>query len=113
MLNIEYWLRLQNLLLNLGPSHLWLILNIVGNKAKGPISKWEFEENRACQIFRKTDISYPLDTHTYVYVSGGKKHVFRKIWRALFSWNTRLEIGPVALLPTILTRRYVEAIKSI
>ena len=76
MLNIEYWLRLQNLLLNLGPSHLWLILNIVGNKAKGPISKWEFEENRACQIFRKTDISYPLDTHTYVYVSGGKKHMF-------------------------------------
>ena len=59
MLNIEYWLRLQNLLLNLGPSHLWLILNIVGNKAKGPISKREFEENRACQIFRKTDISYP------------------------------------------------------
>ena len=76
MLNIEYWLRLQNLLLNLGPSHLWLILNIVGNKAKGPISKREFEENRACQIFRKTDISYPLDTHTYVYVSGGKKHLF-------------------------------------
>ena len=27
--------------------------------------------------------------------------VFRKIWRALFSWNTRSEIRPFALLPTI------------
>ena len=26
--------------------------------------------------------------------------VFRKIWHALFSWNTRFEIGPFALLPT-------------
>ena len=26
--------------------------------------------------------------------------VFRKIWRALFSWNTRFEIWPFALLPT-------------
>ena len=26
--------------------------------------------------------------------------VFRKIWRALFSWNTRFEICPFALLPT-------------
>ena len=27
--------------------------------------------------------------------------VFRKIWRALFSWNTRFEICPFTLLPTI------------
>ena len=26
--------------------------------------------------------------------------VFRKIWRALFSWNTRFEIRPFAILPT-------------
>ena len=26
--------------------------------------------------------------------------VFRKIWRTLFSWNTRFEIHPFALLPT-------------
>ena len=26
--------------------------------------------------------------------------VFRKIWRALFSWNVRFEIRPFALLPT-------------
>ena len=28
--------------------------------------------------------------------------VFRKIWRALFSWNTRFEIRPFALSPTIM-----------
>ena len=27
--------------------------------------------------------------------------VFRKIWCALFSWNARFEIRPLALLPTI------------
>ena len=30
-----------------------------------------------------------------------KMFVFRKIWRALFSWNTRFEIRPFTLLPTI------------
>ena len=37
---------------------------------------------------------------TYVCVSGVKMSVFRKIWRALFSWNTRFEICPFTLLPT-------------
>ena len=32
----------------------------VGNKAKGRISKRVFQENKACQISRKTNISYPL-----------------------------------------------------
>ena len=37
------------------------ILNhIVGNKEKGPISKRVFEERKACQNFRKTNIFYPL-----------------------------------------------------
>ena len=37
-----------------------------------------------------------------VYVSGGKNCLFFwKIRRALFSWNTRFEICPFALLPTI------------
>ena len=33
---------------------------IVGNKAKGQISKQVFQENKARQIFRKTKISHPL-----------------------------------------------------
>ena len=38
---------------------------IVRNKAKGRISKQVFQENKARQIFRKTNISYPLIwTHT-------------------------------------------------
>ena len=62
----------------------------------GSILKRVFRENKARQIFRKTSISDPL-----ICVSGGKKmFVFRKIWRALFSWNTRFEIRPFVLLPT-------------
>ena len=39
---------------------------IVGDKAKGRISKRVFEENKARQIFQKTNIFYPLiRTHTY------------------------------------------------
>ena len=33
---------------------------VVGNKAKVRISKRVFQENKARQIFRKTNISYPL-----------------------------------------------------
>ena len=36
------------------------VINIVSNKAKGRISKRVFQENKARQIFRKTNISYPL-----------------------------------------------------
>ena len=78
-----------------------LFLGMIGNKAEGRTSKRVFQENKALQIFGKTNISYPPDTHTYVCVSGGKKYFFfRKIWRALFSWNTHFEICPFALLPT-------------
>ena len=60
-----------------------------------------FQENKACQIFGKTDISYPLiRTRTCAY-QWVRMFVFRKIWRALFSWNTHFEIRPFALLPTI------------
>ena len=51
--------------------------------------------------FPKNEQFLPLDTHMYLCVSGGKKmFVFRRIRRALFSWNTRSEIGPSALLLT-------------
>ena len=44
------------------PAKLLQTKSYDGNKAKGRISKRVFQENKACQIFRKT-----------------------KIWRALFS----------------------------
>ena len=40
--------------------------------------------------------------YTHVRIGGQKMFVFRKIWRALFSCNTRFEIRPFALLPPIL-----------
>ena len=45
---------------------------IVDNKTKGRISKRVFQENKAHQIFRKSNISYPL-IRTYLYISGRKK----------------------------------------
>ena len=38
----------------------YLGYEIVGHKVKGRISKRVFQENKACQIFRKANISYPL-----------------------------------------------------
>ena len=33
---------------------------VVGNKAKGRLLRRVFQENKARQIFRKTNISYPM-----------------------------------------------------
>ena len=55
----------------------------VGNKAKGRISKPLFQENKAHQVFQKTNISYPL-IRTHVYVSGGKKCSFFGKFGVLF-----------------------------
>ena len=41
--------------------------HFVGNKAKGRISKRMLQENKARQIFRKTNISYPLICITWRY----------------------------------------------
>ena len=46
---------------------------VVGNKAKVRISKRVFQENKARQIFRKTNISYPW----YVY-----RPLEKYIWKA-------------------------------
>ena len=72
---------------------------IVGNKVKGRIPKRVFQDNKACQIFRKVNISFPLRVR--VRISGKEMLVFREIWRTLFSWNTRFEICPFAFLPTV------------
>ena len=48
-------------------------LQLIGNKAKGRISKQVFQENKAHQIFRKTNISYPpirTRTHTQDFEQG-------------------------------------------
>ena len=48
------------------------MLQFVGDKAKGRIAKWVFQENKA----RQSEHFLPPDRHTYVYVSGGKKCSF-------------------------------------
>ena len=60
-------------------------VRIVGNKAKGRISKRIFQENKAHQIFRKTNISYPLiRTRTcYIVLSVISRYLWiagEKVW---------------------------------
>ena len=46
---------------------IYFIYEIVGSKAKGRISKWVFQENKAHQIFQKTKFSYPLGVRTFCF----------------------------------------------
>ena len=56
------------------------------------------QENKARQVFQKTNISDPLiRTRTSAY-QGVSNVLFRKNWRALFSSNIRCEIRPFALM---------------
>ena len=69
---------------------------IVGNKAKGRISKRVLQENKARQIFRQTNVLNPW------YESWAKKcSIFGKFGVLCFLVNTRFEIRPFILLPTI------------
>ena len=53
------------------------------NKAQGRISKRVLQENKAGQIFWKTNISYPLiRTRACAYAYQGIKNVRFYIWRA-------------------------------
>ena len=63
-----------------------------GNKTKERISKRVFQGNKARQIVRKTNISYPLIRMRTCVYQEVRMFVFWKIWRAFCSWNTRFEI---------------------
>ena len=82
---------------------------IVGNKAKGRISKRVFQENKARQIFRKMNISYPLiRTRTCAYQGVRNVRFFGK-----FNVLCFLEIPDLrfALLPYY-RRNYVKGKKN-
>ena len=65
--------------------HIFLLHFIVGNKAKGPISKWVLQENKAQQIFRKMKTFHPLiRTCTCVYQRGKKFLFFGKFGMLCF-----------------------------
>ena len=56
-------------------------------------------QTKARQISRKRTFLTLWYAQVRVRIRGLQMFVFRKIWRALFSWNTRYEIRPFALLP--------------
>ena len=71
----------------------------IGNKAKGRTSKRVLQENKAREIFQKINIFNPLiSTRASAYQ--GIRNIFRKIRRALFSYNTRFAVCPFTSLPT-------------
>ena len=64
----------------------------VGNKSKGRILN---------RFFKKTKHVKFSEKRTFL---TKEMFVFLKIWRALFSWNTRFEIRSFALLPARITK---------
>ena len=71
------------------------MIHVVGDKAKGRISKRVFQENNARQIFRKTNISYPLISTLQ------KCSFFGKFGVLYFLEPPVLRFALFALLPTI------------
>ena len=69
--------------------------------AKGRISKRLFQGNKARQIFRKTNISYPLiRTRTCAY-QGVRNVRFSENLMCFIFLKTRFEIRRFVILPTI------------
>ena len=73
-----------------------LIPEIVGNKAKGRTSKRRFKKAKHAKI-SKNKHYLPLDMHTCVCVSGGKKCLFFRIFGILCFLET--PVLRFALLP--------------
>ena len=70
-------------------------------RQKGVSQNGCYKKTKRAKFSEKRTFLTP-DTHTYMCLSGGQEMVvFRKIWRAVFSCNTRFEIRPFPLLPTI------------
>ena len=86
----------------------------VGTKAKDRISNLVFQE--ALQIFRKMNFSYPLICTRKCAYQGLRNVCFsgNLTCFVFFFCNTRFEIHPFALLPTILqSKRYVQLLLSL
>ena len=74
---------------------------MVDNKAKGRISKRVLQENKTRQISEKLTFFNPWYIGSCVRIRGYEMFVFRKIWRVLFSCDTRFAIRRFALLPRV------------
>ena len=69
-------------------------------REKGGISERVLQENKAREIFRKTNISYPLVRTRARTHQGVRNARFLENLASFFSSNTRFEILPFTLLPT-------------
>ena len=83
----------------------YLCFHFVGIKAKGPISKWMLQENKARKIFRKTNISYPLIRTRACTYRGKEYSLFGKFGVLCFLVTPVLRF---ALLPYC--RRFVQCV---
>ena len=72
-------------------------VHFVGNKAKGRTSKRVFQETKARENFRKTNISYLLIRTRARAYQGGKKCLFFGNFRVL--WFLETPVLRFALLP--------------
>ena len=77
------------------------VVQLVGDKAKGRNLETEVnKQNKTRQIFRKTNISYPL-IHTRMCTYQRVRNVrFSEIWCALFSCHLLFQTFTFALSPT-------------
>lgn len=74
-------------------------LNFLSNKEKGQSQNGRYQKTKPLN-FLKNEHLLPLDTHTQACVLAAKKCCFSENL-ACFSWNTRFEICPFALLLTM------------
>ena len=77
-----------------------LIFNSSVIRQKGESQNGSFKKKNLSKFSEKGTFLTPWYAHVRVRIREWETFVFRKIWFALFSWNTRLEIRPFALLPT-------------
>ena len=79
-----------------------------GGFSNSSVIRQKGEPQNGC--FKKTKHAKFSEKRKCAY-QGIKMFVFRKIWRALFSWNTHFEIRPFALLLTIYCSKLILLLK--
>ena len=65
-------------------------LSVIRHKCKSQNVSFNFKKTKHAKFSEKSTFRTPWYAHAHE----------RKIWRALFSWNSRFEIRPFSLLPT-------------
>ena len=72
-------------------------------RQKGESQNRCLQKTKHAKFSEKQTFLTPWYARTCAYQVVRNVRFFRKIWRASFSWNTRFDIRPFALLPTTIT----------